>query len=160
MSMLLEVEVEGERLSRDEVDAICYLLFLAGVDTVAAMLTFIANYLAQNQELYQKIKVDKEFWKKQPMNSSACTPSLISIVYVKPIRNFTVCSSNRAIISLFHHSLLTMMLRLFRIHNFNPERSKVERAIHHAFGDGPHKCIGMHLAKLEIKSVLEEFAKG
>ena len=33
MSMLLEVEVEGERLSRDEVDAICYLLFLAGVDT-------------------------------------------------------------------------------------------------------------------------------
>jgi cytochrome P450 len=31
--------------------------------------------------------------------------------------------------------------------------------MHHAFGDGPHKCIGMHLAKLEVKIVLEEFAK-
>ncbi len=31
--------------------------------------------------------------------------------------------------------------------------------MHHAFGDGPHKCIGMHLAKLEIRIVLEEMMK-
>ena len=64
MSMPFEVEVEGERpYTRWMQFVIC--CFSLGI---AAMLTFIANYLAQNQELYQKIKVDKEFWKKQLMN--------------------------------------------------------------------------------------------
>ena len=44
-------------------------------------------------------------------------------------------------------------------HAFNPDRPKQEMSMHHAFGDGPHKCIGMHLAKLEIRIVLEEFMK-
>lgn len=31
------------------------------------------------------------------------------------------------------------------------------RARHMAFGFGPHKCVGMHLAKLEIRVMLQEF---
>lgn len=160
MSMLLAVEVEGERLSRDEVDAICYLLFLAGVDTVAAMLTFIANYLAQNQDLYQKIKVDKEFLEK-------ATDELLRMhAFINLNR---ICEADTEFHGVQFKQGDNIVVPSFVTdrdaatfpdpHNFNPERSKVERTMHHAFGDGPHKCIGMHLAKLEIKIVLEEFTK-
>ncbi len=160
MSMLLEVEVEGERLSRDEVDAICYLLFLAGVDTVAAMLTFIANYLAQNQDLYQKIKADKEFLE-------TATDELLRMhAFINLNR---ICEADTEFHGVHFKQGDNIVVPSFVTdrdaatfpdpHNFNPERSKVERNMHHAFGDGPHKCIGMHLAKLEVKIVLEEFAK-
>ena len=160
MSMLLEVEVEGERLSRDEVDAICYLLFLAGVDTVAAMLTFIANYLAQNQDLYQKIKADKAFLE-------TATDELLRMhAFINLNR---VCEADTEFHGVHFKQGDNIVIPSFVTdrdaatfpdpHNFNPDRSKVERNMHHAFGDGPHKCIGMHLAKLEVKIVLEEFAK-
>lgn len=160
MSMLLEVEVEGERLSRDEVDAICYLLFLAGVDTVAAMLTFIFNYLAQNQDLYQKIKADKEFLE-------TATDELLRMhAFINLNR---ICEADTEFHGVHFKQGDNIVVPSFVTdrdaitfpdpHNFNPERSKVERNMHHAFGDGPHKCIGMHLAKLEVKIVLEEFAK-
>lgn len=160
MSMLLEVEVEGERLSRDEVDAICYLLFLAGVDTVAAMLTFIANYLAQNRDLYQKIRADKEFLE-------TATDELLRMhAFINLNR---ICEADTEFHGVHFKQGDNIVVPSFVTdrdaatfpdpHNFNPERSKVERNMHHAFGDGPHKCIGMHLAKLEVKIVLEEFAK-
>ena len=40
---------------------------------------------------------------------------------------------------------------------FNPHRSKRERNQHHAFGAGAHKCIGLHVAKMEVRVVLEAF---
>ncbi|MEC8113054.1 MAG: cytochrome P450, partial [Pseudomonadota bacterium] len=38
---------------------------------------------------------------------------------------------------------------------FNAERSKRERYQHHAFGAGAHKCIGLHVAKMEVKVVVK-----
>ena len=64
VGLLLDVEVEGERLTPEEVNAICYLLFLAGVDTVATMLGFITRYLAEHQDLYQNLKADPELLPK------------------------------------------------------------------------------------------------
>jgi len=41
----------------------------------------------------------------------------------------------------------------------NPQRFDVHRkeVVHTAFGVGPHRCIGEHLARLEIRVAVQEF---
>ena len=59
VSMLLTVDVEGEKLTLEEVHAICYLLFLASIDTVATMLSFIIRHLARDPGLFDSLKADR-----------------------------------------------------------------------------------------------------
>lgn len=160
ISLLLQVEVEGEKLMREEVDAICYLLFLAGVDTVATMLGFIGRYLAQNPALFEQLQTNPEML---PVAVEELT-RMHAFINLNRIceqdiefHGVTFRKGDNIVIPTF---VTDRDGRNFTDpHSFNPERPKKEQTMHHAFGDGPHKCIGMHLAKLELRVVLEELMK-
>ncbi|MGC6471842.1 MAG: cytochrome P450 [Parvibaculales bacterium] len=160
VGLLLDVEVEGERLTPEEVNAICYLLFLAGVDTVATMLGFITRYLAEHQDLYQNLKADPELLPK----------AVDELIRMQAFINLNrICEQDIEFHGVQFRKGDNIVIPSFVMdrdprsfkdpHAFNPDRPKQEMSMHHAFGDGPHKCIGMHLAKLEIRIVLEEFMK-
>jgi cytochrome P450 len=160
IGMLLDVEVDGEKLTRDEVAAVSYLLFLAGVDTVATMLSFIARYLAEHPELFRKIKSDTNYL-HNAVDELLRMHAFINLNRIVErdieFHGVQLKKGDNVVIPSF---VTDRDARTFpEPHRFNPDRSKQERNLHHAFGGGPHKCIGMHLAKLEINIVLEEFAK-
>jgi cytochrome P450 len=58
MSKFVVSEVEGERLSRDDVVDICYLMLIAGLDTVSDSLTCMYAFLANHPEHRRQIAQD------------------------------------------------------------------------------------------------------
>lgn len=158
VSMLLDVEVEGEKLALEEVHAICYLLFLASIDTVATMLSFIIRHLARDKILFESLKIDR----------SKIAHSVDEFMRMHAFINLNrICEQDtefhgvqfRAGDNIVVPSFVTDRdERTFADPDtFNPERSKKERNQHHAFGAGAHKCIGLHVAKMEVRVVLEAF---
>ena len=156
VTMLLNVEVEGERLSQEEVQSICYLLFLASIDTVATMLSFIVRHLARDQALFRRLKEDR----------SAIADSVDELLRMHAFINLNrICERDtvfhgvafRAGDNIVVPSFVTDRdERVFADPDaFNADRSKREKNQHHAFGAGAHKCIGLHVAKMEVRVVLE-----
>ncbi len=158
VSMLLDVEVEGEKLAVEEVHAICYLLFLASIDTVATMLSFIIRHLARDKVLFESLKADR----------NKIADSVDEFLRMHAFINLNrICEQDtefhgvqfRAGDNIVVPSFVTDRdERTFADPDtFNPARSKKERNQHHAFGAGAHKCIGLHVAKMEVRVVLEAF---
>jgi len=158
VDMLLNVDVEGEKLSLEEVHAICYLLFLASIDTVATMLSFIIRHLARDSALFDSLKADR----------SKIADSVDEFMRMHAFINLNrICERDtdfhgvqfRAGDNIVIPSFVTDRdERTFADPDiFNPDRSKKERNQHHAFGAGAHKCIGLHVAKMEVRVVLEAF---
>lgn len=158
VSMLLNVDVEGEKLTLEEVHAICYLLFLASIDTVATMLSFIIRHLARDASLFNELKADR----------SKIADSVDEFLRMHAFINLNrICERDtefhgvqfRAGDNIVIPSFVTDRdARTFADPDtFNAERSKKERNQHHAFGAGAHKCIGLHVAKMEVRVVLEAF---
>jgi len=58
LSTLLDAEVKGQKLSDEEIQGICYLLLIAGLDTVTATLGCGISYLAQQPEQRQRLVDD------------------------------------------------------------------------------------------------------
>ncbi len=158
VSMLLNVDIEGERLTVEEVHAICYLLFLASIDTVATMLSFIIRHLARDRALFERLKNDRD----------KIAASVDEFMRMHAFINLNrICERDtdfhgvqfRAGDNIVIPSFVTDRdERTFADPDtFNADRSKKERNQHHAFGAGAHKCIGLHVAKMEVKVVLEAF---
>ena len=156
VTMLLNVEVEGERLSQEEVQSICYLLFLASIDTVATMLSFIVRHLTRDQALFRRLKEDR----------TAIADSVDELLRMHAFINLNrICERDtvfhgvafRAGDNIVVPSFVTDRdERVFADPDaFNAYRSKREKNQHHAFGAGAHKCIGLHVAKMEVRVVLE-----
>jgi len=160
VDLLLAAEVEGEKLAPEEVHGIAYLLFLAGIDTVASMLSLTMLQFARNPEQYAALHEK---------------PDLIAASIDEFLRLNAFISLNR--ICERDIELAGVLVRkgdnvvipsaitsrdpgVFpKPDAFNVERSRTELNQHHAFGAGAHKCIGLHLAKLEVRVVLEEFCR-
>ncbi len=156
ISTFLDSEVDGHRLSHNDVIDICYLFFLAGLDTVTASLDCMLAYLAQHPEQRQQLAVD---------------PSLIPHAVEEMLRwespvqgviRITPQATELAGCPIGAHQSVSVMLgsantdeRVWE----RPDEVDFERAInkHIAFGGGAHRCLGSHLARMELRVALEEW---
>ncbi|MET0362036.1 MAG: cytochrome P450, partial [Sphingobium sp.] len=148
-------ELGGEPLNEDQAKGMLYSLFAGGLDTVASSLSFYFHYLARHPELQARLRADlslvpyaiEEFLRRfSPVNARRMAAQDVELGGVT-IRKGEWVFMGYALASLDPTEFPDPM-------TVDIDRRQIRHA---AFASGPHFCIGAHLAKMEIKTALEEW---
>ncbi|MEY2943230.1 MAG: hypothetical protein RLY97_1244, partial [Pseudomonadota bacterium] len=155
VTKLFDLEAEdGRKWNDEEVLGHCFNLFLGGLDTVTTMLgnifTHLARYPAQQQEL-----------RDHPERMVLAVEEFLRIY--GPVTAFRIAVREleihgQKIMPGEYVSVCTPVVNQDPKLHDNPAEVRFDRkAAHVALGGGIHKCLGMHLARLEMQVALEEF---
>lgn len=154
LTALFQAEIEGERLSRNEILDICFLLLLAGLDTVTATLGCNMAYLASNPE--QRLRLIRD----PALIPSAVEELLRWETPVVAVPRLIKRAVSIAGVELKEGELATLLIgaaNTDEAHFDDAQRVDFERErnVHAAFGAGPHRCLGSHLARMELRVAME-----
>ncbi|SEF10144.1 MULTISPECIES: cytochrome P450 [unclassified Streptomyces] len=151
---LVHAEVDGQRLSDDEIVSFATLLLLAGHITTSVLLGNILLCLDSAPERWEALRADRSGIPALIEETLRCRPPFTRVERV-PTREVEIAGEVIAPNTLIHLWLLSANHdeRVFEDPAaFVPERSNSRQA---AFGHGIHYCIGAPLARLESRIVLE-----
>lgn len=157
LTHFLQAEVDGDRLSREDILDICFLFLIAGLDTVSDSLTCFFAYLAQHPEQRQLIVDDPSIIPNAVEELLRWETPVPGGVPRKALEDTVVCG--------FAIEAGTMVLPSYGSANVDPAefpdgfdvRFDRESNPHIAFGAGIHRCLGSHLARRELRLTLREW---
>lgn len=156
ISMLLDAEVDGDRLTNDDVLDIGYLFFLAGLDTVTASLDCMLAYLAQEPEQRRRLVEDPSAIPvaiEEMLRWETPVPGVIRVVTEDTEIGGCPVAKGR-VVAVMLASANTDEKAWEDVDTVDFDRTANP---HLAFGSGPHRCLGSHLARMELKVALEEW---
>ena len=147
--------IDGEAVTREDLLALCLLLFMAGLDTVAMQLSYSFYHLARNPADRRRLVAD---------------PSLFEPAIEEFLRYYAFVSPGRKVMQdtsvggcpIKAGQMVEMPLASAnRDPREFPDADKViidrQNNRHLAFGAGPHRCLGSHLARRELLVGLAEW---
>ncbi len=154
ISMLWQVEIDGRPTTLEDLENYGVLLFIAGLDTVMQGMGHGVRHLAMNPELQQRLR-------EQPELIADATEELLRrYTFTVPPRRVArdqefqgvqMKSGERAMLFLPAADLDPREYS-------HPEQFDLQReGAHIAFNAGPHRCLGSHLARVELNILYEEF---
>ncbi len=156
MSFLLEAEIDGEKLSQNEVLDISFLQLLAGLDTVTATLGCSFAYLATNPEQQLRLREDASRIKGAIEELLRWETPVVGVPrLIKQdieIGGASLEAGQMVILLLGAANIDPREFDAAEVVDFERERN---RQI--AFGGGNHRCLGSHLARMELRVAFEEW---
>lgn len=155
ITVMVNAEVNGERITHDKALGLISLLLLGGLDTVVNFLSFMMIHLARNPELVADLRGDKLKLMRSAEEMFRRFPVVSEARMVAKDQDYKGVALKRGDMIL----LPTALHGLDEAENPDPWRINLERRgiSHTTFGGGPHRCAGMHLARMEVIVTLEEW---
>lgn len=155
VSFLLHAELDGRRLGPDEIFGGCLLLLVAGIDTTWSAIGASIWHLAGHPDHQQRLRDEPE------LLPSAVEELLRAYAPVTMAREAAVdtelggCPVRAGEPLLLPFPAANRDPELFD----RPDEVLLDRSPnrHVAFGVGIHRCLGSHLARLEVSVALERF---
>ena len=153
ISLLWKAQIEGEEMTVERMEDFSVLLFIAGLDTVINGIGFGVRHLASNPEFQDQLRAD---------------PSLIPEAVEELLRRYTFTIPVRRVAQdaeFFGWNLQSGERIMIYLPGADldpaafaaPEKFDMGREENHiAFGAGPHRCLGSHLARLELQVLYGE----
>ncbi len=155
VSLFVHAHVDGHNLNDDEVADICYLMLIAGLDTVTATLTCSISYLAQHPDRRDEIVRDPALVPgavEELMRWETPVPGLPrQATQDIELRGEVIKAGENVICLLGSANIDPSEFPDPALIDFSRSGNR-----HLAFGGGVHRCLGSHLARLELKVAMEE----
>lgn len=160
LSRIANFEIDGELADLDQLRTLVVTLLLAGLDTVVNTLSFVTRWLAENPERRQEFAALRD----NDQKVMRATEELL--------RRFSVPTLARAVRNDYEFNGIQLlagdpvlavvcMAGIDASKYSNPLDIDFDRdpGLQVNFGAGVHRCIGMHLARMEIRIFLEEWMR-
>ena len=148
------VDKDGRHLSENELLGFCFNLFIGGLDTVSTNIAWQFWHLAQHPEDQQRLRDNPKLIPgaiDEMMRRYAAVSTSRECVKETTIGDVTVKPGDKVLLPTYLAGLDPEAYE-------DPQHVDLERGARHvSFGYGPHLCIGMHLARREMRIALEEF---
>ena len=156
LSEFLATEVDGRRLPRHEILDICFLFLIAGLDTVTATLDCMFAFLAEHPDHRRQIVEDPDLIPSAVEEMLRWETPVMGIVRAaladSEIAGCPVKQGDHVIALLGSANTDEQYFE-------DADQVRFDREInrHIAFGGGVHRCLGSHLARLELRIALREW---
>lgn len=151
---ILTGTIDGRPLDDMEILGTCFLFYVAGLDTVYSTLGWVMRHLANDPALQDHLR-----------NNPQDIPKAVE----EFTRAYGVAAPHRRVIKDFEFHgvqlrkddvvmLPTYIASRDPLEFQNPHEIDINRSARSlTFGSGPHTCLGIHLAKRELRIALEAF---
>ena len=156
LSSLIAATVEGEPLTRHEILDICFLFLIAGLDTVTDSLDCFFVYLARHPD-----------HRHQLVEQPDILPSAIEelLRWETPVPGVARVAMQDVEVGGCPINKGERVSPLLGAANTDPAEFPDPELVdfrrnpnrHRAFGGGPHRCLGSHLARMELRVAMREF---
>jgi cytochrome P450 len=161
VSALLDAEIEGDRMTDDEVVAFLFLMVVAGNETTTKLLGNALYHLAAHPQWRERVLAGTtpvEAWIEETLRYDTST-QLVARLLVEDVTMHGVTAPAGAPL-LFALGSANRDEAVFPgAGAYDLDRPKEQLAQILSFGGGRHFCLGSNLAKLEARVVLGELVR-
>jgi cytochrome P450 len=148
-------DTEDGGMDDNEILGLCFMFVLAGLDTVTSAVGFSLAKLAADTDLRHRISADFSLipaFIEEILRVDGPVPFAPRVTTQEvEVAGRVVPKDTRVMLSYGSAD------RDPRRYHDADEVQLDDKVVHFAFGRGPHRCLGSHLARLELRLILEEW---
>jgi cytochrome P450 len=153
-SHIIHGQVNGRAITEDEIIGTVFFLWVGGLDTVAATTALMFRRLALDPALQQRLRAQPEL----------IPEAIEEFLRVQPLVNSTRLVKEDHVIRGVQIKKGDHITCFNSIGNFDPAEFEAPREVrfdrpsnrHFTLAGGPHRCLGSHLARRELRIALGE----